>query len=144
MNRLQKIALFNLGVAMTGLGLQLIQFLISEFLITRLIASSVTFILCSFLVASCIFRGKIAKQGGPHYDERDSYIHKRAALAGFITFFLVLFLEVMISLSVVGFDSSITIGWIFTIFILAALSIFFVESVTILIQYGRIDKGEKP
>jgi len=143
MNRLQKIALFNLGVAMTGLGLQLIQFLISDLLVTRLIASSVTFILCSFLVASYIFRAKVAKRGGLHYDERDSYIHKRAALAGFITFFLVLFLEVMISLSIFGFGSSITIGWVFTIFILAALSIFFVESVTILIQYGREGKGEK-
>ena len=136
MNKLQKIALLNLSVATTGLALQLIQFLISDFLITRLIASSVTLLLCCFLVASYIFRAKIAKRGGLHYDERDSYIHKRGTLAGFITFFLVLFLEVMISLSIVGFGSSIPIGWIFTIFVLAALSIFFAESVTILIQYG--------
>ena len=123
MNKLQKIALLNLSVATTGLALQLIQFLISDFLITRLIASSVTLLLCCFLVASYIFRAKIAKRGGLHYDERDSYIHKRGTLAGFITFFLVLFSEVMISLSIVGFGNSITIDWIFAIFVLAALSI---------------------
>ena len=144
MNKLQKIALLNLSVATAGLVLQLIRFLINDFFITRLIASSVTLILCSFLVASYIFRAKVTKQGGLHYDERDSYIHKRAALAGFIAFCFVLFSEVMISLSIVGFGGSIPIGWILGIFLLAGLSVIFTESVAILIQYGWGDKnGEK-
>jgi len=143
MNKLQKIALLNLNVATAGLLFQLLHLFMSN-PIMRIVASLATFIFCSFLVASYIFRQMIAKQGSLHYDERDQLIHKRAALAGFITIFLVLFSAIMITLFVVGFGNSISIGCLLTIFLLGALSLFFAESIAILIQYGRGGKdGEK-
>jgi len=142
MNRLQKIALFNLSVATVGLLLQPLHFLSSNLAI-RIFTSVITVIICTFILASYVFRLLIATKGSIHYDERDKSIHKISALVGFATFFFVLFLTSMIHLFSVGFGSSVPIGQLFVIFMPGALSLFFAESLTTLIQYGWRNKGKK-
>lgn len=135
MNRLQKTALLNISLATVGLLLQLLHFLVSN-ICMKLIASVTTLALCCLLVASYFRRRKLAQQGGSQYDERDKSIHKTAALTGYITAFLVLFLAALIAFLTVGPGGSIGIGHLLTAFLLIALSLFFAESIAILILYG--------
>lgn len=136
MNKLQKIALFNLSAATAGLLLQLSRFLMSDFKVMRIVISVVILIILLVLVASYIFRHMFVKQGGLHYDERDKFIHKRATSAGFITVFFVLSLACLISLFTAGPSGSINIVRLFGIFVLGGLSCLFAESIAVLVQYG--------
>jgi hypothetical protein len=128
-------ALLNISLATVGLLLQLLHLLVSN-LPMKLIASVATLILCSLLVASYFHRRELTQQGGSQYDERDKSIHKTAALTGYITAFLVFFLATLIAFLTVGPGGSIAIGRLLTAFLLVALSLFFAESISILIQYG--------
>lgn len=134
-NRFQRIACLNLSMAAIGLLVQLLRLIVSD-LPVRLIASIIALILCCFLAASYLYRGMLAKQGGSQYDERDKSIHKTAALAGYITAFLVLFSATLTAFLTVGAGGSIAIGHLLTVFLLSALSLFFAESIAVLVQYG--------
>jgi hypothetical protein len=143
MNKLQKIALLNLFLAMIILLFQLFGFLVSNLPI-KLTASVITFVLCCIVVVLYLHRSQIARQGTSQYDERDKSIHKTAALAGYITAFLVLFSTILIVFLTVGPSGSVDIGHLFSIFILGCLGLFFGDSIAVLIQYGRGCKdGEK-
>jgi len=75
------------------------------------------------------------------FDERDRLIKRRAALAGFAMSYLFVGLACMIPFSILGPMASISVIWLPNIFGGAAISMFFVTSVAILVQYGR--RGEK-
>ena len=70
-------------------------------------------------------------------DERDIVINRRAALAGFGAAYIVLGLACMLPFCILGPDSSISIIWLPMIFSGTGLSMFFINSVATLIQYGR-------
>ena len=142
MTKLQKIALFNLCLAAIGLLLQLLHLFVRDLPI-RLIASSLTVILCCFLTASYFNRRKLAKQGGSQYDERDGSIHKTAILVGLFSMFWVVFAVILITFIALGPGSSMKIGMLFDIFLLGTFSLCFAESLTILIKYGRKDNASK-
>ena len=80
-------------------------------------------------------KGKVA------LNERDRLINRRTALAGFGTSYLLVGLACMIPFSILGPKTSISVIWLPYLFGGASLSIFFVHSVAILVQYGR--GGEK-
>jgi len=141
MSKLQKIALLNLILAMVILLLQLFGFFVSN-LPVKLITSVITFVLCCIVAVLYLHRSKIAKQGTSQYDERDKSIHKTAALAGYITAFLVLFFTILTVFLKVGPGGSIDIGHLLTIFILGAVGLFFGDSIAVLIQYAWGSKGE--
>ena len=136
MNKLQKIALLKLILATAGLLLMLLYFLSSNRAIGFL-SLIITVIISSFILAAYVFCIMIRAKGSTHYDERDKSIHKISALAGFATFFFALFSASMISFCV-GFGGSM-----FELFMPAALSLFFAESLATLIQYGHGARGEK-
>ena len=69
-------------------------------------------------------------------DERDKLINKRAALAGFITSYLVMGLACMTPFFVLGPQGTISVVWLPQIFMAGMISAFFVHSVAILEQYG--------
>ena len=69
-------------------------------------------------------------------DERDRLINRRAALAGFGTSYLLVGLVCMIPFFILGPKASISVIWLPYIFGGAGLSMFFVHSVAILVQYG--------
>jgi len=76
-------------------------------------------------------------------DERDRLINRRAALAGFGTSYLLVGLACMIPFFILGPKASISVIWLPNIFGGAGLSMFFVHSLAILVQYGWTNKGEK-
>ena len=75
-------------------------------------------------------------------DERDRLINRRAALAGFGTSYLLVGLACMVPFFILGPKASISVIWLPYIFGGAGLSMFFVHSVAILVQYGCGNKGE--
>jgi len=75
-------------------------------------------------------------------DERDKLINHRAALAAFGTSYLVVAVACMAPFYILGPHASISVTWLPMIFGGAALTVFFVHSVAILIQYGWRNKNE--
>ncbi|MFC1739490.1 hypothetical protein ACFL1G_10660 [Planctomycetota bacterium] len=145
MNKIQKIALFNLIAAFIGLSFQGVRLISGAARLLRIFASTANLIICCFIVASRILIVIIKKRGEKYYDERDKLIAKRAGFTGLVTAFLVFFSEVMICflIAVARPSSSISIGLVFNLFLVGAFSLFFAESLVVLIQYGRGSKGEK-
>jgi len=76
------------------------------------------------------------EKGKVTLDERDRLINRRAVLAGFGTSYLLVGLACMIPFFILGPKASISVTWLPYIFMGAGLSMFFVHSVAILIQYG--------
>ncbi len=135
MSQLQKIARFNLTLAGAGLLVQLFRLLVSEPPI-RLVASTITLILCCFLLVSYLNRKKLVKQGGSQYDERDKSIHTTAALMGLMAAFLAFFSATLIAFLSVGPGGEVKIGSILGMFLLGAMSFFTTESAMVLMRYG--------
>ncbi len=82
-------------------------------------------------------------KGKVTFDERDKKIKRIAALSGFATSYLFVGLVCMVPFSILGPKATISVSWLPYIFGGAAISMFFVHSVAILIGYGRGGKGEK-
>jgi hypothetical protein len=82
-------------------------------------------------------------KGKVNLDERDMLINRRAALAGFGTSYLLVGLVCMIPFFILGPKASISVIWLSNIFAGTGLSMFFVYSMAILVQYGWRGKGEK-
>ena len=80
-------------------------------------------------------------KGKVTFDERDKSIKRFSALAGFATLYLFVGLACMIPFCVLGYETKISITWLPQIFMGAALSSFYVGSITLLILYGRANKG---
>jgi len=137
MNKLQKTALLNLSLAAAGLFLELLRILThGDLRAVRIVISTIIVIICCGLLASYAFRCILVKQGAPYYDERDRFFCKRALLAGMMTLFFVIFTASMLSFVAVGPGGAISIGTLFAILTLGLMSLFFAESVAILVQYG--------
>lgn len=79
-------------------------------------------------------------EGSVADDERDQLFHRRAAIAGFATAYLVFGAACMIPFFVLGPKAMVPVHWLPTIFMGAGLSHFFVHSVTLLSQYGWTSK----
>jgi len=75
-------------------------------------------------------------KGKVTFDERDRLIKRNAALAGFGASYLFVGAACMIPFSVLGPKATVSVTWLPHIFGGAALSVFFVTSVAVLIQYG--------
>ena len=76
-------------------------------------------------------------------DERDTLISSRAASAGFAASSLVTGLACMLPFFILGPHASISVIWLPNIFMAAGLTVFFVYSAAILIQYGRKEKNNE-
>ena len=118
----------------------LIRFLVNIYSF-KIIVSVLAFILSCFLMASYIFRYKFQKQGSQYYDERDKLIHKKGFFVGFITMFLALSLLSLLTFFIFIPDGSISIGLLLGIVSFSYMSIFFAESIAILVQYSWAGKG---
>ena len=76
------------------------------------------------------------------YDERDHYIQKKAALAGFALAYLVVGIATMGPFIILGPNTPITTNWLPLIFGAAGLTHFYSWSIAILTQYGWRNKNE--
>ena len=80
--------------------------------------------------------------GKVEHDERDRYIQRRAALAGFALFYLVVGIATMGPFIILGPNVQITTNYLLTIFGAAGLINFYAWSIAILTQYGWRNKNE--
>ena len=80
-------------------------------------------------------------KGKVTFDERDKNIKRLSALAGFAISYLFVGLACMIPFCVLGPQAKISVRWLPLIFGGAALTSFYVYSITLLILYGRTNKG---
>ena len=76
-------------------------------------------------------------------DERDKQIEKNANLAGFGAVYLYVILMSFLPIGILGEEASIPVTWCPVLLIGAGFCQAFVQSIAILIQYGRAGKGEK-
>lgn len=133
MNRMQRIARFNLAVIAVGGGLALFTILIS------LVADSRVLTYLSFLILglAALVAGLsqliVRKEPGKvSFDERDAVIEKNANLAGYATLLGVFILTCMIAVP--------RVGW--AILAVSLVIVKTVESVAILVQQGRGEGNE--
>ena len=89
----------------------------------------------------CLFvpkdKGKVTR------DERDLMIKKNAAHAGFIGAFLFTCFACLIPFLALGPKALISIKWLPQIWFGTSVTQFFFYSLTIVVDYGRKDKGER-
>ena len=74
------------------------------------------------------------------FDERDGAIQAKAAMAGFVTAFLLVGLMCMLPFFILGPDGVIQVKWLAFIFMVAGISHYLVWSLVTLAQYGWRDK----
>lgn len=89
----------------------------------------------------CLFIPK--DKGKVTHDERDMMIRKNAAHAGFIGAFLFTCFACMIPFFALGPKAVISVKWLPQIWMGTTVAQFFFYSLTIIVDYGRADKGEK-
>ncbi|MBN2313492.1 MAG: hypothetical protein JXM79_06150 [Sedimentisphaerales bacterium] len=141
MNRTQKGALFNSGIALLILALGVVipvQTLTSVklFRIWLLITSL-------FIVISLVLLRIKQSRGEVDFDERDNSIKKNAVLVAFISLSALLMVASFIPNLIVGDNGAIPVCFLPVINITIFLIIMLVNSVAILVQYGRGTKGEE-
>ncbi len=142
MNRLQKMAVFNLGLGAVALLVHFVQLFLPT-TVVRLVLEILVLIILVPLTVSYFRRRRLAKQGGQYYDERDKAIHQTAILVGLMSAFMVMFLATFLTFIAFGPGSSVRIGTLLDIFMLGALSMYVGESLTIIFKYGRAGTGEQ-
>jgi len=77
------------------------------------------------------------------FDERDQLIHKRAVMAAYVVLWLYFVAACVIPWWIVGPQGSISVN-VMPMILVGGLAIFlFVQSLAILIQYGRSGDGDK-
>ena len=145
MNKTQKEAWFSLGGSL--LMAAMYSFVTIQLFVIRkppglihgfvVLLSALLFVVSNYVVCR--------KKQSPREvvkDERDKLIEKRAAIAAFAAFVLLLLSTYIVLCFVVGLDGSIPV-WSIPIFliIVAMPAITAVYSVAILVQYGRRVKG---
>jgi len=142
MNRVQKIAWFNL--ILTATGFLIICFgALGRDRTLRIFTSVLGLVICGVLVVSYAIRWRIRKRGGTHFDERDEQIRKRATTTGLGVLSLVVVAESLF-IFVIRPLGTISIGALLTIVVVGGLSCFLAESISVLAQYGWGSKdGEK-
>lgn len=79
--------------------------------------------------------------GKAEFDERDRYIQRRAALAGFGMAYLVVGIATMGPFTILGPNAPITTNWLPLIFGAAGMTNFYAWSIVILTQYGWRSEG---
>jgi hypothetical protein len=75
-------------------------------------------------------------------DERERFIYIKATLAGLVAACLITGLACMLPFFIMGPDAMISVGWLPDIFLAVTFTFFFIQSVTVLAQYGWRDKNE--
>ncbi|MHC4278842.1 MAG: hypothetical protein ACYSUJ_01640 [Planctomycetota bacterium] len=150
MKRIQKIAWFFVVTITVSIVLTLIaiSILYAKYGFPKAIAGFSTMGLVGVAGFSPLIfkkdKGKVIfdDKGKVIFDERDRIIKRRAALAGFGMSYLVVGLACMIPFSVLGPKASISVSWLPNIFGAAAITMFYIHSLAILVQYGWREKGE--
>lgn len=140
MNRVQKISLTLVITLSLGLLIEIIVILLglADSSIQKSAYVFPVFVAGSGGIISLFFK----KDKGPvAYDERDKLIEKNAHLAGFGAVYLFLILASIVP-PMVNPQAKIPTTWFPWLLISAVFCQAYAQSIAILVQYGRTDKGE--
>ena len=143
MNRLQKIAWYNLIIIATSCVLSgaAVGALATIVGIPRALGGLGLMGICGLMGFSPIlFREKRNQVG---FDERDQLIQKKAMLIAYSTFWICFVSACMIPWSIIGPSGSISVNALPSIVLGGFIILMLVQSVAILVQYGWTCKGEK-
>ena len=143
MNRWQKIAWFNLTVIATTLILCAIAVGILATIVgmpKALAGLGLLGIFGLMGLSPILFR---EKQNQVPFDERDQLINYRAVLGAYSVFWLVFTAACMIPWVIIGPSGSISVNVLPIMLGGIGITLTLIHSLAILIQYGRIGKGEK-
>ncbi len=143
MNKVQKMSLtmvitFSLGIL---LGITLIVMRLFDVGIPKIVFLFPVFIAGSggIISITCFKKDKSTII----FDERDKLIEKNANLAGFGAVYLYVILMSFLPIGILGEEGTIPVTWCPALLIGAGFCQAFAQSIAILIQYGRSNKGEK-
>lgn len=139
MNRAQKVAWFNLTVTGTTLILSAIAVGILAAIVGMpgALGGLGTLGLSGALGLSPLIFRKKKGQAKVTFDERDALIWRKAVLAGFVASYLFFVCVCMITWFIVGFDGSVPVNMLPMMIYGGLFALMLVQSIVILIQYGR-------
>lgn len=145
MDRIKKIARFNLIVALTALILSVIAIGVVYFAIGLPIKRALGgfgFIgICGLTAFSPLLYKK--ESGKVSFDERDLLIQKKASLRAYSIFWFLFVLAAMIPFLVLGPKGTISVQYLPAIVFGGMFIVTLVQSIVTLDEYGWKDKGEK-
>jgi hypothetical protein len=143
MNRVQKIAWYQLIVIISGL---VITGAVVAFVVHTKGSKYVHFGLMPLLLLAFVHFDRVffpLKAGKIAFDERDDMIRKKAVTVAYTVFWVAFIFGCISPLLVLGPKASISVSVLPLMLFCAAIVIRIVWSVAVLIQYGRGGKGER-
>jgi hypothetical protein len=138
MNKTQRTALVNLiaFVIMLTFGL----FLLGEILILKTLVYRVHYfyalVIAIITVLGLLFIFKKQSPGEVEHDERDKIIQLKAALASFVSVWILIAATLFIARSIAGIEGEISIWLLTLVNLVIFLAAMVVYSASIMIQYG--------
>ena len=145
MNRQQKIAKFNLIVALIAISLSLtafgIAYLIVGLPVHRALGGFGLIGLCGLTGFSPILYKK--SRDKVTFDERDLTIQRKASLGAYSIFWALFVLAAMIPFFVLGPDGKISVKYLCAMVFGGMFTVILAQSIVTLEEYGWKDKGEK-
>jgi hypothetical protein len=143
MNRQQKIAIFVLIVSLLGICLGITLTLMKHY-VPGFPKGIIAFGVFIFSIVVFLFISRIIKKkkGEVVSDERDKQIEKNAYLAGFGAVYLLVILVSYLPIGIAP-EAKMPTQWLPFLFPTAVLCQCLVMSISTLIQYGRVSKGEQ-
>lgn len=146
MNRLQRIAWFNLIVILIALSLSAITIGVFYFVvgmpIRRALGGFGLIGICGLTALSPILYKK--EPGRVEFDERDLLIRRRASLGAYTIFWALFVLAAMIPFFVLGPDGAVSVKYLAAMVFGGMVTVGLVQSIVTLEEYGWRNKdGEK-
>ena len=145
MSRAQKIARFDLVVALTGLSLSVASVGVLYFVVGlplhRAVAGFGFIGICGLAGFSPLLYKK--ESGSVSFDERDVAIRKKASLRAYTIFWVLFVLAVMIPFAVLGPDGQVSVKYLAGMVFGGMLTVILVQSIVTLEEYGWRTKGNE-
>ncbi len=146
MNKAQKVAWFNLAMALLGVAIG-VWVIVELVVLGRLPEGfAMAWPLIAFWLLVVIVIISLRKKQSPaevDADERDNLIKSKAVLVSFVSVWILLYASSVIPWFVVGGEGSVPVFLLAFINVGILLVVMLVYSIAILVQYGWKSKGEK-
>ncbi|UCE49314.1 MAG: hypothetical protein JSW47_04060 [Phycisphaerales bacterium] len=145
MNRMQRIARFNLIVISTALGLSVLAVGVLYFgvglPIRRATGGFGLIGICGLMgLSPILFR---REPGGVDFDERDLLILRKASLGAYSIFWLLFVLAAMVPFFVLGPDGEVSVKYLAAMVLGGIVVVTLVQSIVTLEQYGWRNKDHE-
>jgi len=145
MNRLQKMAWFNLIVILIALSLSAIAIGVLHFIVgmpmQRALGGFAFIAICGLTALSPILYEK--EQGEVDFDERNLLIQRKASLGAYTIFWALFVLAAMIPFFVLGPDGVVSVKYLAAMVFGGMVTVGLVQSIVTLQEYGWRNKDDE-